>query len=311
MSKSRLHKLIVTIPAYNEEKTISKVVRSVPRKIAGIGKVKVLVWSDGSTDKTEKAAKQAGADYVFTSKRNLGLARTFDLATRKAIGLGATIVVNTDADNQYDQREIPKLIRPILSGRADLVSGDRQITTLTHMAMSKRYGNMLGTYVVSKLAGISIRDASSGFRAYTDEVLKEMRLISQHTYTHETLIQAVKHGFLIAEVPVKFRERKNGESRLISGVWQHVKLSTATIIRTTLMYQAFPLLVKTGTILILFGLAGIGRFGYYYLNGTGNGHVQSLILSSILIGVGLNTAVLGIVADLVSINRKLLERSME
>lgn len=296
--------LIVTIPAFNEEATIDKVIKSIPKRIPGIKKVKVLVWDDGSTDKTAQIAKKAGADFIFFSKKNLGLARTFDLATTKAVELGADIIVNTDADNQYDQAEIPKLIKPILAGKADVVNGNRQVEKLDHMPSAKKFGNMLGSWVIRLLTGLRIQDASSGFRAYTRGAIKSLTIFSNHTYTHETLIQASYKGLLVTETIVKFKKRRQGQSKLITSVWSHIKKSSSTIVRTILMYKAFKLLVGLGILIILIGFLGIARFLYFYLYGDGSGHVQSLIMSSIFISVGFNTLLLGVIADLIGVNRE-------
>jgi len=300
--------LFVTIPAYNEEKTLPDVIKSIPGKIKGIRKVKIIVWSDGSTDKTASVAKKSGADYVFESKKNLGLAKTFDLITQKAVELGADIVVNTDADNQYDQREIAKLIKPILAGKADIVSGDRQVEGLTHMPASKKWGNIIGSWTIRMLSGLSVKDASSGFRAYTKEAINSFNLLSTHTYTHETLIQAANKDLVVVEVPIKFKKRKTGGSRLISGVFPHIKKSMATIIRTILMYKAFKFFVVMGVMTLLVATLLVGRFLYFYSLGDGSGHIQSLIIASILFSLGFNVILIGVIADLISINRKLMER---
>lgn len=300
--------LFVTIPAYNEEHTIGEVIKSIPRSLKGIKQVKVLVWSDGSSDDTVQAAKQAGADYVFASKRNLGLARTFDLATSKAVELGADIVVNTDADNQYDQGEIPLLLAPILDGTADLVNGNRQVPTLTHMPKSKQLGNRLGSWTIRLLTSLPIQDASSGFRAYTAEAIRELRIFSRHTYTHETLIQAAYGDLAVAEVSITFRARTGGagSSRLISGVFSHIVKSGSTIVRTILMYRAFKYLVTLGFVeLALSAILGL-RFLYFLLAlEQPGGHIQSLILASMLFTLGLVTIMVGLLADLIAINRKM------
>ena len=301
-------KLIVTIPAYNEAKTIAKVIQSIPRRIKGISKVEVLVWDDGSGDKTVQVAQKAGADYVFSNKTNLGLAKTFAKMMAKALELGADLVVNTDADNQYDQREIPKLLKPILAGEADMVLGNRQVEKLDHMPKAKKYGNIIGSWTIRLLTGSQIRDASTGFRAFSRDCLQQFNLLSAHTYTHETIIQAVNKDLVIKEIPVVFRKRTSGQSRLIKGVWSHIKKSAATIIRSVLMYQSFKVLVTIGLLIMFLGILGGLRFLYFYFTGNGAGHIQSLIFSSILINLGFTTSVMGILADLISINRKLIEK---
>jgi glycosyltransferase involved in cell wall biosynthesis len=302
-------KLIVTIPAYNEAKTIAQVIQSIPRNITGISTVEVLVWDDGSPDDTAAIAKAAGADYVFSNKKNLGLAKTFDRATKKAVELGADIIVNTDADNQYDQKEIPKLIKPILQQQADVVTGDRQVRSLTHMPAPKKYGNLIGSWTIRWLTGVRLNDASSGFRAYTKEAIQAFNLFSRYTYTHETLIQAHFNDLTIQEIQISFIKRKSGESRLQSkGIVDHIQKSLLTIIRTIMMYKAFRYLLAIGSLLITIGLIFIARFLYYYLIGFGRGHIQSLILAAILIIIGFNTIIMGVLADLTAINRKLITK---
>lgn len=300
-------KLIIQIPAYNEEKTIAKVIKSIPKRTVGIKKVEVLVYDDGSTDETIANAKKAGADYVFSNKYNLGLAQTFSLALKKSLSLGADIIVSTDADNQYDQGEIPKLIKPIIKNNADLVTGNRQILKLKHMPVSKKLGNILGSYVLRVITNSKIQDASSGFRAYSKECAESLLLLSNHTYTHEVLLQTSFKNMHIVEIPVKFRKRQTGKSRLINNVPSHIKKALLTIIRAVLLYKSFKILVTIGIFISFLGLIGIIRFLYFYSIGNGNGHIQSLIISSIFIGIGFNTIVMGIIADLISINRKIIE----
>ena len=300
-------KLIVIIPAYNEAKSIAEVIHSIPRSIKGISKVEVLVLSDGSTDGTEEVARQAGADHVVRNKKNLGLAKTFDKALQTAVKLGADIIVNTDADNQYDQAEIPLLLQPIFDGEADMVMGDRQVDTLDWMVPAKQYGNRMGSWLVRKVSGVDFKDASSGFRAFTRECAQSFTLLAAHTYTHETILQAGQKNLAVKEVPITFRRRTEGQSRLISNVFSHVKKSLATISRSILMYNAFGVLLRIGSVMMLLGIILGGRFVFFYLEGTGTGHVQSLILSSMLIILGCNTIFLGVIADLISHNRKILE----
>lgn len=297
-------KLFVIIPAYNEAKTIVQVIKSIPKKITGIKSIKILVWSDGGTDQTVALAKQAGADYVFESKRNLGLAKTFNLASKKAVELGADIIVNTDGDNQYNQKQIPLLLKDILIGKADIVNGDRQVAKLEHMPWPKKYGNQVGSWTIRLLTGLKLNDASSGFRAYTKEAIESFNLISSHTYTHETIIQAVFNDLTIAEVPITFKKRTSGGSRLIASVWSHIKKSAATIIRTILMYKAFKYLLTVGLLIMAVGLFGVIRFLYFFFQADGGGHIQSLVIASIFISIGFNTILIGVIADLISINRK-------
>lgn len=302
-------KLIVIVPSFNEEKTLPEVIKSVPRRIRRISSVKVLVYNDGSEDKTALVAKRAGADYVFSHKRNLGLARTFRDAVKQALKLGADIIVNTDADNQYDQKEIAKLVVPVLNNEADMVIGDRQVRSLVHMPLSKKYGNLFGSAIIRYLTGTKVNDASSGFRAFTREVALRVHVFSSHTYTHETLIGAHFREFVIKEIPVTFKKRNTGQSRLISGgVFRHILKSGAIILRAILLYRALAVFTYAGSLLSFLGFLGVLRFLYFaFIEGRAAGHIQSLVISSILVGVGFNILVVGFIADLVSYNRKLLE----
>jgi glycosyltransferase involved in cell wall biosynthesis len=303
-----MKKLIVTIPAYNEEGSIAEVIKSIPRKITGIDKVEVMVLSDGSTDKTVEIAKQTGADYVYQNDRNLGLAKTFAKLMEYAYQAGADYVVNTDADNQYDQTEIKKLVKPLVKGKADMVLGDRQVETLQHMPVSKKIGNRIGSTVIRFLSGVSVQDASTGFRAYSREFLAHLHLFSAHTYTHETIIYAANNKYRIREVPITFKSREHGQSRLISGVMPHIQKSMVVIIRSILMYNTYKFLVILGMIFITIGALIGARFLYFYLNQGGQGMIQSLILASILISVGFTTVITGVLADLIKINRELLQK---
>lgn len=300
-------KLFVTIPALNESASISAVIKSIPRKIPGISSVKVMVWSDGSTDNTVEVAKAAGSDYVFSNKKNLGLARTFDLATARAVELGADIVVNTDADNQYDQAQMVSLTAPIVAGKADVVNGNRQVNTLAHMPSSKKYGNRLGSWTIRWLTGLNIQDASSGFRAYTAEAIRQLTIFSKHTYTHETLIQIAFGDLSIVEVPVTFKARpeKAGRSRLVSNIFTHISKSASTIIRTVLMYKALKVFVILGVIELSLALLLGARYLWIMFAGLGGSHIQSLILASMLFNMGLVSLLIGIISDLIAVNRKI------
>jgi len=299
--------LIVQIPAYNEENSIAEVIKDIPRKIKGINKIDVMVIDDGSRDNTSKVAKEAGADYVIKNTRNFGLAYTFQKGLNKALELGADIIVNTDADNQYNQKEIPLLVKPIIEGRADIVSGNRQIEKLSHMSSIKKYGNLSGSNLLGRVVGRNVRDASSGFRAYTREAALRLFVRSNHTYTHETIIQAVQKKLKVVEVPIEFRKR-NGNSKLISSVPSHVKKSMASIARSVLMYNSLKFFSYVGFILILLGAVPIIRWYILsYLLFDGGQHIQSLLIGSLLIIFGGFSILLGLIADLLAINRRYLE----
>src|SRR3989338_8191421 len=301
-------KLVVMIPSYNEEKNISRVIKEIPRAIDGIDKIEILVIDDGSSDNTSIEAKKAGADYIIRNKDNMGLAQTFQRGLNKALSLGADIIVNTDADFQYNQKEIPLLIKPILEGKADIVSGNRQVETLNHMVTAKKYGNILGTKVVQLSAGYKIADASSGFRAYSRESALRLFVTSKHTYTHETLIQAKRKNLKVVEVPVEFRKREHSQSKLISSVGSHIKKSMSTIARSTLMYNSMRTLGYLGGLLMLIGAIPLIRWIWlsYIIKDAGS-HIQSLLLGLLLIMLGFLTIMLGFISDLIATNRRHLE----
>lgn len=309
MEKRQL-KLIVQIPAYNEQDNISRVIKEIPRQIKGINEVKVLVIDDGSTDNTAEEAKKAGADHIIRNTKNQGLAYSFQRGLSTALKLGADILVNTDADFQYNQKEIPKLIEPILRGEADIVSGNRQVETLSHMVPAKKYGNIMGTKLVEFCAGYRIKDASSGFRAYNKEAIQKLFIMSKHTYTHESLIQASHKNLKVIEVDVEFRKREGGDghSKLIGSVGGHIKKSLSTISRTTLMYNSLKAFSYAGIILIIIGLIPFGRWAYLsFLAGQGGQHIQSLIIGSLLMTFGGFSILLGLISDILAINRRYLE----
>lgn len=300
-------KLIVTIPAYNEEGSIAAVIRSIPRTIHGIDQVEILLIDDGSKDRTVEVAKQNGADHVISNIVNRGLATTFRRGINKALELGADIIVNTDADNQYNQSEIPKLIQPILDKKADIVSGDRQVKTLDHMPKAKKYGNMAGSWVVRKVSGLPIRDASSGFRAFSRDAALQLSVFSQHTYTHETIIEANDKKLVFIEVPCTFRGREGTSSRLIGGVFSHIKKSGITIVRTLVRHKPLKTFTYTGSVLMFAGIMIGSRFLYFYFHGQGSGHIQSLIFMAVLIMLGFQIVALGLLADNINANRKVNE----
>lgn len=302
-------KIIVIIPALNEEASIARVVKSIPRKVTGVSTIAVLVYDDGSSDKTVQEAKKAGADYVISHTRTYGLARTFKDALHKALALEADIIVNTDADDQYDQQEIPKLVSPIVKGEYDLVIGDRQVSNLEHMSWTKRNGNRLGSFLIRLLTGTGVTDASSGFRAFSAECAREINILSEHTYTHEMIIDTHFKNFRIGNVPITFKKRLDGESRLISsGIVSHLIKSGGTIVRSILLYKALRVMTMIGTGFLLVGGLGLVRYFYFvFVNDSSRGHIQSLVISSIFVAIGINILVLGFIADLISYNRRLID----
>ncbi len=300
-----MSRLIVTIPAYNEEKSIGRVIAEIPREIPEISEVLVLVADDGSEDETREVARRAGADFVI-SHPNKGLALNFRIAQEEALKLGADIIVNIDADGQYNGREIAKLIKPVVSGRADIVLGNRQVRKLDHMPFGNKYGNIIGSFLLSRLTRLKIIDASTGFRAFSREAALRLNVMTRHTYTHETLIQAADQDLVMVQVPVEFR-RREGKSRLISNLRSHIFKAGITIIRTFTVYKPLRVMSSIGGFLFGIGFIFIIRFLYYYLIGGGEGHIQSLIIAAVLIMIGFQTIVLGLVASAIGWSRKLKE----
>ena len=298
------------IPAYNEENTIAKVIEEIPRKIDGIDSVEVLVIDDGSTDRTAEIAKKAGADYLLIHKRNLGLARTFKDGLDFALALGADIIVNIDADAQYNAKEIPKLIEPILRGEADIVIGDRQIDKLDHMPKSKKIGNKIASWVTRRLSGLPIKDAQTGFRAFSREAAMKLNIVGEYIYTQETIIQAAKKGLKVVEIPVEFR-RREGKSRLISSIWGYAKNAGITILRTYRDYHPFKVFVAIGGIIFLAGtLVALRVLLHYFETGAVTPHLPSAVLSVLLILIGSLTAIFGLLADMLRTHRELIEDAL-
>jgi len=303
-------KLIVTVPAFNEEATIGQAIREIPRSVPGVARVEVLVCDDGSTDRTVQVAREAGADYVVSLRRNFGLTVAFGTALQAAVEHGADVIVNIDADCQYLASEIPMLIAPILRGDADMVSGNRQVASLEHMPASKKYGNRIGSFMLRTVAGSGVVDASSGFRAFSRECALRLNPYIGHTYTHQTLIQATHTGMVVKEVPVTFRPsaRDGGESRLIGGVFGHIVRSMGTILRTMTAYRPLAVLGGLGLLFLILGaLVGLIPIVAWIQQGNTEGHIQSLIASFVLILMGIQFAVFGLLADAVSANRRVTD----
>ncbi|MDD5627213.1 MAG: glycosyltransferase family 2 protein [Patescibacteria group bacterium] len=298
-------KLIVIIPAYNEEKTIGRVITEIPRQIQGISEVLVLVSDDGSTDHTVEEARASGADFVI-SHPNAGLAFNFKIALEEALKSDADIIVNIDADAQYNSQEIPCLVRPILQNRAEIVLGDRQVAKLKHMPFGNKYGNILGSWFIRRLLNLNIIDASTGFRAFSREAALRLSVMTRHTYTHETLIQAADQGLKMVQIPIEFR-RRAGHSRLISNLRSHIVKTGLTIIRTFTVYKPLRVMLSLGLILFLVGFAFIVRFFYFWIVAEGQGHIQSLIIASVFMMIGFQTIVLGLVASAIGWSRKMME----
>lgn len=300
-------KVIIQIPCYNEAETLPVTLAELPREIPGVSKVEWLVIDDGSLDNTAELAKNLGVDYVVRHTRNLGLARAFMTGLDACVSLGADIVVNTDADNQYVAADIPRLIAPIISGEADIVIGSRPIDLITHFSPGKKFLQYLGSWLVRRVSNTRIRDTTSGFRALSRSAAMEMHVFSEYTYTLETIIQAGQKGMAIIDVPIRVNQILR-PSRLIKNVPDYLRKSIFTIMRITMTYQPFTFFFIPGALSFSLGaLVGI-RYLYFYFTSGGSGHVQSLILVAILLSLGGLLAIIGLIADLISVNRKLLER---
>jgi glycosyltransferase involved in cell wall biosynthesis len=302
-------KLIVQIPCFNEEENLEAVIKEIPRQIPGIDAVEVLVISDGSRDKTVAIARQAGADHVIDRKINRGLAQTFKEGLEFCVAHGADIIINTDGDNHYNQSRIGDLVRPILDNLADVVIAGREVDKLEKMPFANKYGNMAGSYVVTHLAGIPRMDVSTGYRAYTREAALRINILSHHTYTHETFFQLADLKLRIVEVPIKARPVKR-KSRLIKSLSSHIKKSLTVILRMTLLYKPLKVFLTMGVIFFLGGVAVGIRFLYFYFNGSGDGHIQSLILAAVLLLLGVQIFIMGLIASAVGWNRKIIEETL-
>ncbi len=299
-------KLIIQIPCYNEESSLPVALAALPKEVPGIDEIEVLIIDDGSTDATREVAKAHGVDHIVGFRRNRGLAKAFTCGIQESLHRGADIIVNTDADNQYNGADLPRLIAPIIAHHADIVVGARPITEIQHFSFAKKVLQGLGSWVVKWVSGTSVRDAPSGFRAFSREAAISLNVFSKYTYTLETLIQAGQKNFSVLSVPVGVNPDLR-PSRLVSSVPSYVRKSMTTIVRMFVVYRPFRFFLSIGA-LVFFAGVGIGaRFLYYYLTGRGNGMVQSLILAAVLLMMGFHTILLAFVTDLLAVNRKLLE----
>jgi len=300
-------KLIIQIPCLNEAQTLPATVADLPRSVPGVDVIETLVIDDGSRDGTADVARACGVDHVVRLTRNKGLAAAFTAGIDAALKLGADFIVNTDADNQYAGHEIPKLLAPLLRGDADIVVGDRNIAVVEHMSWQKRQLQRLGSWVVRQVSNTSVPDTTSGFRAYTREAALRMTIVSEFSYTLESIIQAGKKRMAIAHVAVATNPRTR-DSRLFDSLFSYVKRSAATIVRIYAMYEPLKVFTYIGLLVFGGGIAGGVRFLYYYyfVDG-GMGHIQSLILSAVLMILGFQVLLIGLLADVISANRKLLE----
>jgi len=303
-------KLIIQIPCYNEEETLPMVMEDIPKEIPGVDTIETLVIDDGSTDRTVEVARELGVNHIISHVGNKGLAAAFTSGINECLKLGADIIVNTDGDNQYPQKEIPNLIKPILEKRADIVISDRQTSQIEHFSWLKKRLQSLGSTVVRAASGTNIPDAPSGFRAYSREALLHLNIVTRFSYVTETIIQAGKRSIAITHIPVSTNP-KTRESRLFKNMWQHVFESGKSIIRIYSMYESLRIFLAIGAALFIVGTAGIGRWLWFFVTEPeGTGHVQSLIISAVLVIVGFQIGLIGLLSDLIAINRKLIEDAL-
>lgn len=299
-------KLIIQIPCYNEAETLEIALNALPKHIDGVDVIEYLIINDGSKDNTVEVARNWGVNYIVNFRNNKGLARGFMAGLDACLRNGADIIVNTDADNQYCGDDIEKLIQPILRGEAGMVVGERPIDQTEHFSPLKKKLQHLGSWVVRKASKTDIPDAPSGFRAYSRHTAMRMNVINEYTYTLETIVQAGRQKMAVTSVPI----RTNAElrpSRLFSSMFGYVKKSMLTIGRALMMYKP---LYCFAWIAGVFGVIGVGigiRFLVYYFTGNGAGHIQSLILASMFIIIAVLCGVIGLLGDVISANRKLLE----
>ena len=301
-----MKKLIIQIPCLNEATTLPATLADLPRAVSGIDVVEVLVIDDGSRDGTADVAQRCGVEHVLRLRRNKGLAAAFMAGIDASLKAGADFIINTDADNQYAGDDIPRLLAPLLSGEADIVIGDRNIGELSHMSWRKRQLQQLGSWVVRQVSNTNVPDTTSGFRAYTREAALRMTIISEFSYTLESIIQAGKKRMAIAHVPVATNPRTR-ESRLFDSVFSYIKRSAATIVRIYAMYEPLKVFTYLGLLVFGAGFAGAIRYVYYFFQGEAYKHLASLNASGVLMIVGFQILVIGLLADVISGNRKLLE----
>jgi glycosyltransferase involved in cell wall biosynthesis len=299
-------KLIIQIPCHNEAEVITNTIKTLPTSLDGFDTIEYLVIDDGSQDDTARLAVEAGAHHLIKLPGHMGLAAAFTSGLEACITHGADVIVNTDADNQYHAEDICLLTKPIIDGKAQIVVGDRGVATLQEFSPLKRILQRMGSWVVARISGINIPDATSGFRALTREAALRTLVLNDYSYTLETLIQAGARKMPVEYVKIRTNP-KTRPSRLIRSIPQYIANSSATIVRSYTMYRPLRVFTLFGSLFILGGLFLACRFLYYYIIGQGGGHLQSVVLSAVLLIVGFQVILIGLLADLIGFNRKILE----
>lgn len=299
-------KLVIQIPCLNEEEALPITLRELPKHIDGIDEIEVLIIDDGSTDNTVETAKQLGVNKIIQFNSNKGLAKAFIAGLNTALNMGADIIVNTDADNQYSGKDIEKLVKPILEGRSDIVIGTRPVLKIKEFSLLKKGLQKLGSGVMRLLSSTNVKDAPSGFRAFSKNAALQMNVFDNYTYTLETIIQAKAKGLIIECVDIDVNPEMR-KSRLFKNMFVYILRSIFTMLRMFIIYRPFRFFAVCGLVFLLIGLGLSGRFLYYYFTGFGKGHIQSLIFASVFLLSGVQIGLIAVLAELISINRKLLE----
>jgi glycosyltransferase involved in cell wall biosynthesis len=303
-------KLMIQIPCLNEEESLPVTLRDLPRSVPGFDAVEWLIIDDGSTDRTIEVARAHGVDHIVRLTNNKGLASGFQAGLDACLKLGADVIVNTDADNQYDGRDVATLVAPIVAGNADMVVGDREVMTIDHFSPAKKTLQRLGSWVVRQASQTDIPDTTSGFRAYNREAALGLQVVSKFTYTLETIIQAGKMTVAIDHVPVRTNPKLR-ESRLFPSMWTYIRRNGVSIFRIYALYEPLRVFMTAALIVGAVALAVWARFFYFWIDGDGGGHVQSLILGAVLFNAAMVLAALGVLGDLISGQRITLQRIFE
>ncbi|MBI1353142.1 MAG: glycosyltransferase [Acidobacteria bacterium] len=303
-------KLIILIPCLNEERTLPVTLAALPRSAPGVSRIETLVVNDGSTDATVDTARRLGVEHILDLNRRQGLARAFQAGLLEAARLGADYAVVLDADNQYNAADIPLLLEPLERGEADIVVGERPIDSIDSFSPVKKLLQRLGSWVVRRLSGAPVRDTPSGFRSYNRRAMLRLIIFDDYTYTQESLIAAREAGLRVVGVPIRINPEVLRESRLIKSLAGYVARSALTIFRSYLLYNTAGLLAALGAALGLAGLAGVGRFLYYFVVNGGAGHVQSLVLSAVLLTAAMLLFILAVVSEVLRANRRLLQMTL-
>jgi glycosyltransferase involved in cell wall biosynthesis len=303
-------KLIIQIPCWNEATQLPETLAALPQELEGFDTVEWLIVDDGSTDDTVEVARARGVDHIVRLTNNKGLATAFQAGLDACLKLGADVIVNTDADNQYYGGDVATLVAPILAGKADMVVGDREVTTLEHFSPLKKALQRLGSWVVRQASSTGVPDTTSGFRAYNREAAIQMMVVSKFTYTLETIIQAGKLLVAVDHVPVRTNPQSR-ESRLFPSIWAYVRRNAISIFRVYSQYEPLKVFWRAALIVGIAALVVWGRFAYFYIEGNGKGHVQSLILGAVLFNAAMLLAALGVIGDLLAAQRVMTQRTFE